>query len=63
MPGTIATVPVHVGQRLARGAALLTLEAMKMETTVRAERDGIVKELLATPGMQVDAKDLLAVFE
>ena len=63
MPGTIATVPVHVGQRLARGAVLLTLEAMKMETTVRAERDGIVKELLATPGMQVDAKDLLAVFE
>ena len=63
MPGTIATVPVHVGQKLARGAVLLTLEAMKMETTVRAERDGIIKELLATPGMQVDAKDLLAVFE
>ena len=42
---------------------LLTLEAMKMETTVRAERDGTIKEILARPGLQVDAKDLLVVFE
>jgi pyruvate carboxylase len=62
MPGTIATVPVRVGQKLARGDALLTLEAMKMETTVRAERDAVVGEILAKPGMQVDAKDLLVVF-
>ncbi len=63
MPGTIATVAVRVGQSLARGDVLLTLEAMKMETTVRAERDGVVKEILARPGSQVDAKDLLVVFE
>jgi len=63
MPGTIATVPVHVGQKLAKGEALLTLEAMKMETTVRAERDGAIKEILARPGLQVDTKDLLVVFE
>ncbi len=63
MPGTIATVPVHVGQSLVRGDVLLTLEAMKMETTVRAERDGVIEEILARPGLQVDAKDLLVVFE
>jgi pyruvate carboxylase len=63
MPGTIATVPVHAGQTLAKGEALLTLEAMKMETTVRAERDGVIREILARPGLQVDAKDLLVVFE
>jgi pyruvate carboxylase len=63
MPGTIATVPVHAGQKLAKGEALLTLEAMKMETTVRAERDGVIKEILARPGLQVDTKDLLIVFE
>jgi pyruvate carboxylase len=63
MPGTIATVPVKVGQKLAKGEALLTLEAMKMETLVRAERDGVIKELLARPGAQVDTKDLLIVFE
>jgi pyruvate carboxylase len=63
MPGTIATVPVHVGQKLSKGEVLLTLEAMKMETTVRAERDGVIKEILAKPGLQVDTKDLLIVFE
>jgi pyruvate carboxylase len=63
MPGIIATVAVRVGQKLARGEALLTLEAMKMETTVRAERDGSVKEILVKPGLQVDAKDLLMVFD
>ena len=62
MPGTIATVPVHVGQKMLRGDVLLTLEAMKMETTVRAERDGTVSEILVVPGQQVDAKDLLFVF-
>ena len=63
MPGTIGTVSVHGGQRLVRGDVLLTLEAMKMETTVRAEQDGVIKEVLVTPGLQVDAKDLLMVFE
>jgi pyruvate carboxylase len=62
MPGTVATVAAHVGQQMRRGDVLLTLEAMKMETTVRAERDGILKEILVGPGQQVDAKDLLFVF-
>jgi len=61
MPGAIATVAVHAGQKLARGDALLTLEAMKMETTVRAERDGVVQEVLVAPGQQIDTKDLLVV--
>jgi len=63
MPGTIATVPVHVGQHLTKGEVVLTLEAMKMETTLRAERDGTIKEILARPGQQVDTKDLLIVYE
>jgi pyruvate carboxylase len=63
MPGTIVTVPIHVGQTVHRGDVLLTLEAMKMETTVRAERDGVIKEVVARTGLQVDAKDLLVVFE
>ncbi len=40
----------------------MTLEAMKMETAVRAESDGEVTEVLAHAGQQVDAKDLLVVF-
>jgi pyruvate carboxylase len=61
MPGTIATVKAIVGQKIAKGDLLLTMEAMKMETSVRAESDGTVAEVLAKPGMQVDAKDLLIV--
>jgi pyruvate carboxylase len=63
MPGIISTVAVHVGQHLARGDVLLTLEAMKMETTVRAEREGVIQEVLARAGLQVEAKDLLVVYE
>jgi pyruvate carboxylase len=61
MPGTIATVKAVVGQKVAKGDLLLTMEAMKMETSVRAEVDGTVAEVLVKPGVQVDAKDLLAV--
>ena len=63
MPGTIGTVAARAGQSVARGDTLLTLEAMKMETTVRAEQDGVLKEILAKPGQAVDAKDLLVVFD
>jgi len=59
MPGTITTVAVKAEQKVARGDVLVTLEAMKMETSVRAERDGAVAEVLVRPGLQVDAKDLL----
>ncbi len=61
MPGSIATVAVAVGQKVARGDVVVTLEAMKMETAVRAEMDGQVAEVLVRPGLAVDAKDLLVV--
>jgi pyruvate carboxylase len=61
MPGTIATIAVTVGRKVARGDLLATLEAMKMETAVRAEADGEVAEVLVSPAQQVDAKDLLVV--
>ena len=61
MPGSVVTVAVRAGQNVARGDLLITLEAMKMEAAVRAEADGDVAEVLAHPGMQVDAKDLLVI--
>jgi pyruvate carboxylase len=61
MPGTVASVAVSAGQKVSRGDVLLTLEAMKMETSVRAEMDAEVAELVARPGLQVDAKELLIV--
>ena len=62
MPGTVATVATAVGRKVTRGEVLITLEAMKMETAVRAELDGEVAEVVTKPGAQVDAKDLLVVF-
>ena len=62
MPGTVATVNVKASQKVARGDVLATLEAMKMETAVRAEMEGEIAEVVARPGMRVDAKDLLVVF-
>jgi pyruvate carboxylase len=62
MPGTVVTVAVKDGQKVQRGDVLLTLEAMKMEAAVRAERDGTIAEVIARPGLAVDAKDLLVVF-
>jgi pyruvate carboxylase len=61
MPGTIASISVVVGQKVARGDVVATLEAMKMEAAVRAEIDGQVGEVVVRPGTQVDAKDLLVV--
>jgi pyruvate carboxylase len=61
MPGTVASIAVSVGQRVARGDVVATLEAMKMEAAVRAEIDGEVAEVLVQPGMQVDPKDLMIV--
>jgi pyruvate carboxylase len=61
MPGTVVTVNVVAGESVARGDVLVTLEAMKMETSVRAERDGTVSEVVTKPGQQVDAKELLLV--
>jgi pyruvate carboxylase len=61
MPGVVAVVSVAPGAKVARGDALLTLEAMKMETMVRAEVAGEVAEVLVRPGQAVEAKDLLVV--
>ena len=63
MPGAIVTVPVAVGQHVKAGATLLSLEAMKMETHITAEREGVVERVLVKPGDRVQAKDLLIVWK
>jgi pyruvate carboxylase len=59
MPGMVVTVVVKVGQKVEKGDPLVSLEAMKMESMLRAERDGIIKHLHVKPGAVVAAKDLL----
>jgi pyruvate carboxylase len=63
MPGAVVSVAVSVGEEVVPGQKLLTLEAMKMETTLYAERAGPLAEVLARPHTQVEAGDLLVRFE
>ncbi|MBS9716894.1 pyruvate carboxylase [Pseudohalocynthiibacter aestuariivivens] len=63
MPGVVATVTVTAGQSVKEGDLLLTIEAMKMETGIHAERDAVVKALHVHVGAQIDAKDLLVELE
>jgi propionyl-CoA carboxylase alpha chain len=63
MPGLVRGVRVAVGDRVERGDVLLVLEAMKMETPIRAPAAGRVGELRASAGQQVEAGALLAVIE
>jgi pyruvate carboxylase len=63
MPGAVASVAVSVGQKVNAGDLLLTIEAMKMETGLHADRAATVKALHVHPGSQIDAKDLLLELE
>jgi pyruvate carboxylase len=59
MPGMVVTVAVQPGDRVAKGQKLLTLEAMKMQTNISADRNAKVDQLLVKPGTQVETGDLL----
>ncbi|MBF5043452.1 MULTISPECIES: pyruvate carboxylase [Myxococcaceae] len=61
MPGTVIALHAKPGDKVDTGAPLLTLEAMKMETVVRAPRPGTVQELLPALKSSVQGGDLLAV--
>jgi pyruvate carboxylase len=57
--GLVGGIAVHANQRVERGAKLLTLEAMKMQSNIYAPIAGLVTKLLVAPGQHVEAKDLL----
>jgi len=63
MPGQVLAIQVNVGQTVQPGDLLLSIEAMKMETAVRAECVAEVVEVLVGAGQAVDAKDLLIVLK
>ena len=59
LPGLVVGVGVQVGDAVRKGQKLLSIEAMKMETTLYAERPGRVAEVLAVVGRQVGTGELL----
>ncbi|MEB3044385.1 pyruvate carboxylase [Rhizobium mulingense] len=62
MPGVISRVFASSGQAVSAGDVLVSIEAMKMETAIHAEKDGTIAEILVKAGDQIDAKDLLVVY-
>ncbi|MFN4222152.1 MULTISPECIES: acetyl/propionyl/methylcrotonyl-CoA carboxylase subunit alpha [Novosphingobium] len=63
MPGKVISVDVAAGESVTRGQKLMVLEAMKMEHALVAPFDGLVAELNAAPGTQVQVEALLARIE
>lgn len=59
MPGVVGTLHVKVGDVVKEGDAIVTLEAMKMETTLRAESSGAIERVLVVKGDVVEPEDLL----
>ena len=63
MPGLIVKVNVEVGQEVQEGQALCTVEAMKMENILRAERKGVVSKINAAAGDSLAVDDVIMEFE
>ena len=63
MPGLIVKVDVEVGQEVQEGQALCTVEAMKMENILRAEKKGVVSKINASAGDSLAVDDVIMEFE
>jgi pyruvate carboxylase len=59
MPGMVVNVAVKAGDQVSQGHKLLTMEAMKMETTLYAERDGQIADVLVQAGSNIETGDLV----
>ncbi len=59
MPGRVVRILVEEGQEVCVGDGLVVLEAMKMENEIKAERDGVVREISVKEGQPVEGGDVL----
>ena len=63
MPGMVVSIAVQVGDEVQQGQALATVEAMKMENILRAERRGVVRRVNASAGASLRVDDVIMEFE
>ena len=63
MPGRVIAIRVRPGDRVASGDEVCVVEAMKMEQSIRAAQDGVVKEIFVQPMDSVGANDALIELE
>jgi propionyl-CoA carboxylase alpha chain len=62
MPGLVVSIAVAEGQEVKAGETLAVVEAMKMQNVLRAERDGTVKKIHASPGATLAVDALILEF-
>ena len=63
MPGMVVNVAIATGDKVEKGQALMVLEAMKMESTLYAEKSGKVGEIYVHAGSQIETGELLALID
>lgn len=63
MPGLVINILVKKGDKVEKGTPLLILEAMKMENTLKATREGVIKTIKCKPKQVVDKGAVLLEFE
>ncbi len=63
MPGLVVKIAVEEGQEVQEGQALATVEAMKMENILKAEKKGVVKKIKAAAGASLKVDDVIMEFE
>lgn len=63
MPGMISAVSVKAGQSISKGETLFTIEAMKMELAIKAEKNCVIQEVLLGSGKQVKNMDLILIVQ
>ncbi|MBN2631904.1 MAG: acetyl/propionyl/methylcrotonyl-CoA carboxylase subunit alpha, partial [Rhodobacteraceae bacterium] len=63
MPGLVVKITVAEGDEVQEGQALATVEAMKMENILKAERRGVVKKITASAGASLKVDDVIMEFE
>ncbi len=62
MPGLVVSIAVTEGQEVKAGETLAVIEAMKMQNVLRAEQDGVVKKIYASPGATLAVDALILEF-
>ena len=63
MPGLVTKIMVEVGDEVQEGQALATVEAMKMENILKAERKGVVRAVKAAAGSSLKVDEVIMEFE
>ncbi|MCU0901131.1 MAG: biotin/lipoyl-binding protein, partial [Cypionkella sp.] len=63
MPGLVVKIAVSEGDEVQEGQPLATVEAMKMENILKAERKGVVKKISAAAGSSLKVDDVIMEFE